>query len=97
VCGPGTKNPVGEMSVGFERAGVLDDLPRKLLFIGAAALLALLIGILAMFVLRKRWEQLTLGVQPEELVVMVQNQAAVLDGVGDGVIALDTSGGISLR
>lgn len=96
VFAPGTKNPVGEISVGFERAGVFDDLPRKLLFIGAAALLALLIGIIAMFVLRKRWEQLTLGVQPEELVVMVQNQAAVLDGVGDGVIALDTAGVIRL-
>ena len=93
---PDSETPVGEISVGFERNGVFDDLPRTLLFIVAAALLALLIGIIAMFVLRKRWEQLTLGVQPEELVVMVQNQAAVLDGVGDGVIALDTEGTIRL-
>ena len=96
VFAPDTETPVGEISVGFERNGVFDDLPRTLLFIVAAALLALLIGIIAMFVLRKRWEQLTLGVQPEELVVMVQNQAAVLDGVGDGVIALDTEGTIRL-
>lgn len=96
VFAPDSETPVGEISVGFERNGVFDDLPRTLLFIVAAALLALLIGIIAMFVLRKRWEQLTLGVQPEELVVMVQNQAAVLDGVGDGVIALDTEGTIRL-
>jgi len=96
VFAPDTETPVGEISVGFERNGVFDDLPRTLLFIVAAALLALLIGIIAMFVLRKRWEQLTLGVQPEELVVMVQNQAAVLDGVCDGVIALDTEGTIRL-
>lgn len=96
VFAPDTETPVGEISVGFERNGVFADLPRTLLFIVAAALLALLIGIIAMFVLRKRWEQLTLGVQPEELVVMVQNQAAVLDGVGDGVIALDTEGTIRL-
>src|SRR5699024_7599747 len=93
---PDSETPVGEISVGFERNAVFGDLPRTLLFIVAAALLALLSGIIAMFVLRKRCEQLTLGVQPEELVVMVQNQAAVLDGVGDGVIALDTEGTIRL-
>lgn len=92
VFAPGTGEPVGEVSVGFERAGVFDDLPQLLLGVGAAAAAALLIGIGATLVLRRRWEQLTLGVQPEELVVLVQNQAAVLDGVGDGVIALDESG-----
>ena len=96
VFAPGSDRPVGEVSVGFERAGVFDDLPRKLLFIGAAALLALVIGLIASLILRKRWEKLTLGLQPEELVVLVQNQAAVLDGVGDGVIALDTDGVIRL-
>lgn len=96
VFAPGSDTPVGEVSVGFERAGVFDDLPRKLLFIGAAALLALVIGLIASLILRKRWEKLTLGLQPEELVVLVQNQAAVLDGVGDGVIALDTDGVIRL-
>lgn len=96
VFAPGSDTPVGEVSVGFERAGVFDDLPRKLLFIGAAALLALVIGLIASLILRRRWETLTLGLQPEELVVLVQNQAAVLDGVGDGVIALDTDGVIRL-
>lgn len=96
VFAPGSDTPVGEVSVGFERAGVFDDLPRKLLFIGAAALLALVIGLIASLILRRRWEKLTLGLQPEELVVLVQNQAAVLDGVGDGVIALDTDGVIRL-
>lgn len=96
VFAPDSDRPVGEVSVGFERAGVFDDLPRKLLFIGAAALLALVIGLVASLILRRRWEKLTLGLQPEELVVLVQNQAAVLDGVGDGVIALDTDGVIRL-
>jgi two-component system CitB family sensor kinase len=96
VFAPGSDTPVGEVSVGFERAGVFDDLPRKLMFIGAAALLALVIGLIASLILRRRWEKLTLGLQPEELVVLVQNQAAVLDGVGDGVIALDTDGVIRL-
>ncbi|WP_345803270.1 sensor histidine kinase [Microbacterium sp. AZCO] len=84
--------PVGEVSVGFERASVFDDLPALLVGIAVAAAAALAIGALAALLLRRRWERLTLGLQPEELVGLVQNQAAVLEGVGDGVIALDTSG-----
>lgn len=92
IFAPATDDPVGEVSVGFERTSVFDDLPRSLLAIAAAAGLALVIGTAAALLLRRRWEQLTLGVQPEELVAMVQNQAAVLDGVADGVIALDDDG-----
>lgn len=92
IFAPASRQPVGEVSVGFERASVFDQLPRLLLSVGAAAALALLIGIGAALLLRRRWEQLTLGLQPEELVTLVQNQAAVLDGVGEGVIALDEGG-----
>lgn len=87
----GTK-PVGEVSVGFERASVFDDLPTVLGGIGVAAAAALGLATLASLLLRRRWERLTLGLQPEELIGLVQNQAAVLDGVGDGVLALDHSG-----
>ncbi|MCS5478557.1 sensor histidine kinase [Corynebacterium sp. YIM 101645] len=96
VFAPDSREPVGEVSVGFARAGVLDDLPGLLFGVGAAAALALLIGTGATLVLRHRWEELTLGIQPEELVTLVQNQAAVLDGVGDGVIALGTEGVIQV-
>lgn len=90
VRSPGTGAPIGEVSVGFARASVFDDLPALLGGIGIAGGAALAIGALAALVLRRRWERLTLGLQPEELVALVQNQAAVLDGVGDGVVALDT-------
>ncbi|MDF2507207.1 MAG: sensor histidine kinase [Microbacterium sp.] len=84
--------PVGEVSVGFERAGVFDDLPPLLTVIGCAAATAMALALLAFLLLRRRWERLTLGVQPEELVALVQNQTAVLNGVDDGVIAVDTRG-----
>lgn len=84
--------PVGEVSVGFERAGVFDDLPPLLAVIGGTAAGALALAVLAFLLLRRRWERLTLGVQPEELVALVQNQTAVLNGVDDGVIAIDTRG-----
>lgn len=92
VFAPGTELPVGEVSVGFEAAGVFDDRPRVLFSILVAAGIALAIGIGVLLFLRRRWEQLTLGLQPEELVALVQNQAAVLDGVDDGVISLDLHG-----
>ena len=84
--------PVGEVSVGFERAGVFDDLQPLLAVIGGTAAGALALAVLAFLLLRGRWERLTLGVQPEELVALVQNQTAVLNGVDDGVIAIDTRG-----
>ncbi|WP_447912563.1 ATP-binding protein [Microbacterium phyllosphaerae] len=84
--------PVGEISVGFERTGVFDDLPPLLAVIGLTALGALALAGLAFLLLRRRWERLTLGVQPEELVALVQNQTAVLNGVDDGVLAVDAAG-----
>lgn len=92
VFAPDTQEPIGEVSVGFATASVFDDLPRSLLGVLTAAVMALAIGVAALLWLRRRWEQLTLGLQPEELLSLVQNQSAVLDGVGDGVIALDRDG-----
>ncbi|HYP73556.1 MAG TPA: Spo0B domain-containing protein, partial [Microbacterium sp.] len=83
---------VGEVSVGFEPASVFDDLPALALAVGALAAGALAIGAAAALVMRRRWERLTLGLQPEELVALLQNQSAVLDGVGDGVLAIDPDG-----
>ena len=88
VAGP----PVGEVSVGFERASVFDDLPTLLATIAVAALGGVALATLATLLLRRRFERLTLGLQPEELVALVQNQAAVLEGVGDGVVAMDPDG-----
>ena len=85
-------SPVGEVSVGFEPASVFDDLPTLALATGAVAASALAIGLIAALLLRRRFERLTLGLQPEDLVALLQNQSAVLGGVGDGVLALDPDG-----
>lgn len=91
--GPGDTAPaVGEVSVGFEPASVFDDLPTLVLAIVGIAATALALGVVASLLLRRRWERLTLGLQPEELVALLQNQSAVLDGVGDGVVAVDPDG-----
>ena len=83
---------MGEISVGFERASVFDDLPALVATIAIAAIGGVALAAVATLLLRRRFERLTLGLQPEELVALVQNQAAVLEGVGDGVVALDPDG-----
>lgn len=92
IYAEGGEVPVGEVSVGFERASVFDDLPALIATILIAAVGGLALATLATLLLRRRFERLTLGLQPEELVALVQNQAAVLEGVGDGVMAVDPDG-----
>lgn len=47
--------------------------------------------------MRRRWEKITLGLQPEELVALVKNHTAVLDGVEEGVLALRPDGSIDVH
>lgn len=89
-------SPVGEVSVGFARASVFTELPGLLGGIAVTAVVALAIGVVASVLIRRRLTRLTIGLQPEELTVLVQDQAAVLDGVGEGVIALTPAGEVSV-
>ncbi len=89
---PGGGSPVGEVSVGFERASVFDDLPALIAGIAVAVALAVAIGAIVALLMRRRLERLTLGVQPEELAALVQTQTAVLEGADEGVLALDEAG-----
>ncbi|QIK63575.1 sensor histidine kinase [Leucobacter viscericola] len=86
------EQPVGEVSVGFERGSVFTDLPMLVGSITLAALGSLALATLAMLLMRRRLERATLGLQPEDLAALVQNQTAVLDGVGDGVLGIDPDG-----
>ncbi|WP_245997902.1 sensor histidine kinase [Nocardia pseudobrasiliensis] len=90
VLQPDNQRVVGEVSVGISTAAVhqqlLRDLRRAALF-AAAALLA---GVVGSLLLARRWHGLTLGLQPAELAELVREQAAVLHGIGEGVVAVDT-------
>lgn len=92
VYPPGGGDPVGEVSVGFERASVFDDLPALLVGIGIAVLVAVGLGVAVALLTRRRLERLTLGLQPEELVALVQTQTAVLESADEGVVAIDDAG-----
>jgi two-component system CitB family sensor kinase len=69
------------------RHQLLSDLRKAGVLVGAA----LLLGIIGSLLLARRWRGLTLGLEPAELAELVREQAAVLHGIGEGVLAVDTS------
>jgi two-component system, CitB family, sensor kinase len=82
---------IGEISVGVSTSAVHRQLWTDVRTAAVLVGLALLIGIIGSVLLSRRWRALTLGLQPAELAEMVRGQAAVLHGIGEGVLAADTS------
>lgn len=91
---PGTI--VGEVSVGYSVESLTKSLVRDIAPIALTAGGALLAGVLASFLLRRRLQRLTLGLEPEEISTLVHDQVAVLQGVDDGVIGIAADGRISV-
>ena len=89
VRAPGSDRVVGEANVGVSAAAVRAQLGRVLWGGIGWLTAALLLGIGASVLLARRWKRLTLGLEPEELAGLVQEQEAVLHGIGEGVLAVD--------
>ena len=89
VFAPDSQRVIGEVSVGVSTRAVHEQLWSNLRW---AALLGggtLLIGAVGSVLLARRWRALTLGLRPAEMAEMVRGQAAVLHGIGEGVLAAD--------
>jgi two-component system CitB family sensor kinase len=90
VYAPNSNRVVGEVSVGISTAEVHHqlwaDVRRAAILVG----LALLIGVVGSVLLARRWRGLTLGLQPSEMAELIRGQAAVLHGIDEGVVAVDT-------
>ncbi len=96
VYAPGTDTVVGEVSVGYSMETVGQSVARDIGPVALTAAGALLAGVLASFLLRRRLQRLTLGLEPEEISTLVHDQVAVLQGVDDGVIGVSADGRISV-
>ncbi len=92
----GDDRGVGEVSVGFAAATVRDSIGVDVAAIAVVALLALGVGAVASGILSRRLARLTLGLQPSELAGLVQDQAAVLSGVGEGVLGIGPDGRVTV-
>jgi two-component system CitB family sensor kinase len=96
VYAPDNATVVGEVSVGYSMDTVGQTVARDIGPVAVTAAAALLAGVLGSFLLRRRLQRLTLGLEPEEISTLVHDQVAVLQGVDDGVIGVSADGRISV-
>ncbi|MFE4543151.1 ATP-binding protein [Arthrobacter sp. NPDC056727] len=94
--GSGSRTVVGEVSVGYSTESIGQSLARDIVPIVLTAAGSLAAGVLASFLLRRRLQRLTLGLEPEEIGALVHDQVAVLEGVDEGVIGISADGRISV-
>ncbi|GAA2350454.1 sensor histidine kinase [Dactylosporangium salmoneum] len=87
---------VGEVSVGFALGVVRGDVTRGLAVAAVFVSGALLLGFVGSALLSRRLKRLTLGLEPRELAELVQEREAVLHGIGEGVLAVDADGRVSV-
>lgn len=97
VYAPGSAaTVVGEISVGYSMESLGQSLAKDIVPIALTAAGSLIAGVLASFLLRRRLQRLTLGLEPEEISTLVHDQVAVLQGVDDGVIGISADGRITV-
>ena len=91
VLEPGSDRVIGMVSVGISTKEPHEQFIRNLGVLAALGGVTLLIGVAGSVALSRRWRGLTLGLRPNEMTELVRTQAAVLQGIGEGVLAADTS------
>jgi two-component system, CitB family, sensor kinase len=91
VFEPGSNRVLGVAIVGLSTKAFDDQFSKNLRVLGAMAAVLLLSAIAGTSVLARRMRGLTLGLRPAEITGLVRTQAAVLQGIGEGVLAADTS------
>jgi len=91
VLEPGTDRVLGMVSVGISTKEMQEQFVGTLYPLAVLGGVALLIGAAGSVALARRWRGLTHGLRPTEMTELVRTQAAVLQGIGEGVLAADTS------
>lgn len=89
VFAPNSQRVVGEVSVGISTEAVHQLLWSNLRWASGLATSALLLGAVGSYLLARRWRAVTLGLRPTEMTELVRSQAAVLHGIGEGVVGAD--------
>src|SRR5688500_5853634 len=88
----GPRAVVGEVSVGYSTETIGQSLARDVVPIAMTAAGSLIAGVMASFLLPRRLQRLTLGLEPEEISNLEHDQVAVLEGVDEGVIGVSADG-----
>lgn len=97
VFAPGsTTDVVGEVSVGFDSDDIVAGMLRNIVPVALIAAASLALAAVASTMMGARLRRLTLGLEPEEISGLAQDQEAVLRGVDEGVIGISENGRITV-
>jgi two-component system, CitB family, sensor kinase len=91
VVEPGSNHVLGVVVVGISTKAFDEQFSKNLRVLAAMGGVLLLIAVAGSAVLARRWRGMTLGLRPGEITELVRTQAAVLQGIGEGVLATDTA------
>ena len=89
-------NVIGIVSVGFLDTQLAQKLAQALPTMTLTVLLALALGILGSLILARRIDRQTFGLGPREITGLLEHRDAMLHGIREGVLALDTAGRVAL-
>jgi two-component system, CitB family, sensor kinase len=91
-----TGKPIGEVSVGILETKVAAQLGQVLVAAILYTGMALTVGVVASLILARAIKRVTFGLEPAEIVALVQEREATLHGIREGVIAFDTQGRVNV-
>lgn len=87
---------IGEVSVGFDAREIDRRVHRTLAIAAALGSCTVVLGVAASAAIGRRLKRQTLGLEPSELAELVQEREAVLHGIGEGVLAVDAAGRVTV-
>jgi two-component system CitB family sensor kinase len=88
--------PIGEVSVGIRESDVAARVSQVVLPVILYTALVLAIGVAASLILARAIKRVTFGLEPAEIVALVQEREAMLHGIREGVIAFDPQGRVNV-
>jgi len=88
--------PVGEVSVGILESTVKTRSAQLVTTFLLSGAVALALGVVASLVLARTIKRVTFGLEPAEIVALVQEREAMLHGIREGVLGIDTRGRVNV-
>ncbi len=88
--------PVGEVSVGILESTVNTRSAQQTSAFLLSGALALALGVAASFLLARTIKRVTFGLEPAEIVALVQEREAMLHGIREGVLGIDARGRVNV-
>lgn len=87
---------IGIVSVGFLREEVAARLIEQLPLLGITLAFALILGGFGSVLLARHFKRETFGLEPGEIAGLLEQREAILHGIREGAVAVDTNGTITL-